>query len=746
MRRPWSRTLLVGVGVAAAAGATWLLSRDAAEPNRAVRVVQRLDQPLELQDRARHSGEAATTARYRWSADEIATSWATVATRTSVTLRSPRLELPPDDLLAITVTLPASAASERALLLWSERPTLSREDYLRNRRELSPASGGPTTVVIRGEDLRADAPQAVRYLFLHLPTPGARDGRTRPPLPVGPLAGVQSVAVLVTSDLTAAAPVGRARVVIGGEVRDVVYSRGPGVSYRVDVPPRAELRFGLWVTGAAVSLQARVTAAANGRETTLFDQPVTGGAWHDASVPVPVGAGTIVSLSTNAGGSGPAVYWSAPLLVAPEPEIDAPNVVLYVVDSLRADRLGIYGAARSVSPVLDDLGRRGLVYERAYAAASWTKPSITSLLTSLHPETHGLGSRYYTDPLPDSVVTLQDALRADGYVTAQFTANPLAGTLSNLDKGFDWSLLPDAFGRARASDARPKIGADDLNARIVPWIESHARERFLLYIQSIDAHPPFVAPGAGPAGNALADYDAAIAFNDREIGRLYQRLVDLGLASGTLLIVTADHGEAFGEHGRTGHGQSVYDEEVRVPLVVHWPGQVPSGRIEDPVHLNDVLPTILTYCSVVFDRDRFQGRALPRPGASGAPRPVIVTKFVYPEDLDVTDANHAESRAVVTFPWKLIASDEADGGRRLALYDLGADPLERLDLAPFQPERVGRLNDFLDRFLRDQATARRRFLAEHGGPPGGRAGGVAAPRRLPSRETLEQLKSLGYIR
>jgi hypothetical protein len=134
--------------------------------------------------------------------------------------------------------------------------------------------------------------------------------------------------------------------------------------------------------------------------------------------------------------------------------------------------------------------------------------------------------------------------------------------------------MPDAFNARSASGAAAKVGAGDLNARLIPWIEAHAGDRFFVYIQSVDPHPPFIAPGAESAGDPLSTYHAAIAYNDREIGRLSRRLADLGLSSRTLFVVTADHGEAFGEHGRTGHGQSAYEEEVRVPLIVSWPGTV----------------------------------------------------------------------------------------------------------------------------------------------------------------------------
>ena len=140
-----------------------------------------------------------------------------------------------------------------------------------------------------------------------------------------------------------------------------------------------------------------------------------------------------------------------------------PNIVLYVVDALRPDRLGAYGYTKGTSPFLDRLAEQGIVFQNCYAAASWTKPAIASLFTSLYPQTYGVGRHSYLDVLPDSVPTLQDELRSHGYLTAQFSANPLSGTLSNLDQGFDYTFGPNAFEVANTESKQNKTHSDDLN-------------------------------------------------------------------------------------------------------------------------------------------------------------------------------------------------------------------------------------------------------------------------------------------
>jgi arylsulfatase A-like enzyme len=673
-------------------------------------VIQRLDPPV----RAPHA-QPSRDDRLVWTAAQIDQTWRRAGGPATTTWQSPRIDVEPDDLRQIAVRLSPSAAGERAVLMWSATPELSREDYLRNRRDLSPGRDA-ATVVFEARELRRDGHAAIRYLFLHVPGTSAA------------AAGIESVEIRRTADLQRLAPVAWTPIVVGGEVREGITTAGGGVTFRTDVPPRAELAFGVHVTGAdrPVRITVRLTRAGRAHDMEAVVEP---GGWRDVRLALPASGAADLTLSLQDG--APAVHWSRPVLLAPGTAFSHPNVVLYVVDTLRADRLGAPDAGPSRTPVLDQLSRFGLGVERAYATASWTKPSIASLLTSLHPPTHGLGSRYYSDPLPEGVPTLAGVLAGAGYVTAQFSANAFAGAISSLDRGFDRSLMPAALAPA-ATDAG-SITAADLNDRVLPWLDAHRDVRFFLYVQSIDAHPPFTVAGATPRDA----YDASVAFNDREIGRLYERLEALGLAADTLFIVTSDHGEAFGEHGRSGHGQSAYDEEVRVPLVLVWPARLRAGVLPGPVSLVDVMPTVLDYAGVRFDRSRLQGRSFA--GGVAAPAPVYVQRFVYPADLDAADAARLEARAVVDWPWKLIVTGEAASPAAVELYDLVADPGERQDLAARRPEIASALAARLDQFAAGQAEARARFVASYGvDAPAGRP-------ILPASDVLQQLRTLGYV-
>ncbi|MBI3492813.1 MAG: sulfatase [Acidobacteria bacterium] len=691
------------------------------------RWVDRFDRGQAASPDDRDAGLAAT-AQLRWTAAEIARHWTRATVGRGATFRSPRLDVGTvDDLEALAVML--HPGTSRAILLWNDQPALSRADYTKNRRDLLPRPDQPSRVVVRTKDIRGDTASPFRYLFVHLPD------ATRPD------AVIDAIAVVRRAELFDVKSAGRARLAIAGEIRDVAYNAASTIEWPVDVPPRAELRIGFHAGRQAAATAATVTYAsvtftAGGETTAVFDTTTAAEGWRDIRAALPAGPG-----HRPPDGRSRRRACERPLVRSDDRgAVDGapPNVVLYVVDALRADRLGAYGSPKKTSPFLDDLARRSLLFRRSYAAASWTKPSVATLLTSLFPHTHRLGARYYTDPLPDAVPTLQRALRDTGYVTAQFSANALAGTLSNLDRGFDQTMAPDAFATAGSAPGA-KISAGALNARLLPWVDAHADDTFFVYVQSLEPHEPR-AP-TPPGRDPFDAYDAGVSINDREIGRLYQHLVDLGLASRTLFIVTSDHGEAFGEHGQWGHGLSVHEEEVRVPLIVHWPGTIAPAIVDEPVSLVDVLPTVLDYCQVSFDPAHVQGRSLvPGSHAGQTRRPLLTTRFVYPEDIDVQGADHMESQALVDFPWKLIATD-ADPKRepRYELYDLSRDPLEHDNRAAAEPDRVRRLAAALTTVLQAQAAARTRFLEAYGSP-------ALEPRRVPSRDVLEQLKSLGYIR
>jgi arylsulfatase A-like enzyme len=703
---------VAAVAVLSSAGAAfWLLDPKPPASPPPLRVVQRLDRPSNVApfDPVR----LATAAGQRWTAAEIERSWTRLGTVASATYRSPAIANPSERLFAIVAALPATRSAQAATLLWSGESVLSREDFTRNRQELR-AHDPAGVLVLRGDSVDFD-PQPIQHLFLHVPS-GVQLG-----------AALDSLSVVRRSDILHNGAIGPLRVTLRGETREVVIA-GPGTrpAHEISLASPASLSFGVFAESLS---PVRIRIRADSDE--LLVQDVQPGEWHDFSLPL---AGSeLRQVGFEAQPETATVYWSTPLVLQPDPVPERPNILLYVVDALRADAIGAYGSAAGRTPAIDALAREGLVFERAYSAASWTKPSVATLFTSLYPMTHGLGARFYSDQLPAAAWTLPQALAANGYATAQFSANPFTGALSNLDRGFDSTMMaPRPVGTASA--ARGSRRASAIHERLLAWLSARRHQRFFAYVHPVDTHPPFAVGGGTPREG----YDASLAALDQEVAALRRNLATLGLDRNTLFVLTADHGEAFGEHGREGHGQSVYDEEVRVPLILRWSAGFPQARMWEPVHHVDLAPTILGAAGIAIP-DHLQGRSFWRVGGSPHRSPVVVTRSIYPEDIDSPLTDRSEAIAIVDYPWKLIRSELSDGRHRLELYQLAVDPGERQDQAVAEAARARMLEDALDRFLRDQRAARARFAADHG---------IAAPpvASRPSRELLDRLKSLGYVR
>lgn len=405
-----------------------------------------------------------------------------------------------------------------------------------------------------------------------------------------------------------------------------------------------------------------------------------------------------------------------------------PNVVIFLIDTLRADRLGAYGYGKPTSPHIDELARTSVVFENAYAPAPWTLPSVVSLFTSTFPCEHGVladGQRARTDH-----ATLAQRLKTRGYTTASFHANPYAGKASGMDAGFDRAdLVPVVDG--------PLVDE---------WLDTLDEEPFFLYIHNLEPHDPYRAPrrlidrfGRVPeetcveiggrllsyrkltrvdfaAGHALGTtdntqdqitamdriaeyaaelntlYDAAVRDADEKVGRVIAVLKRRNQWENTLFLLLSDHGEEFGDHGRWQHDQSVYEELVRVPLIVHRPGpQEGPTRVAGVASLVDVMPTILDLVGAEDACADCAGTSLRGhwtvESDRGGPRLAIPTmrwntkKYFRPHKETRGDLN-----VVVRLgEWKAIFNAEP---RTLELYDLGEDAGERRDLAADHPALV----------------------------------------------------------
>jgi len=379
----------------------------------------------------------------------------------------------------------------------------------------------------------------------------------------------------------------------------------------------------------------------------------------------------------------------------------SPNVILIVVDALRPDYLGCYGSSRPTSPNIDRLAAEGVLFETAISHASWTKPSFSTMLTSLYPFQHGVVD--WESVMPESLVTLPEILNAEGYATAA-VINMLGITGDfKVTKGFE--VVSEAPKRHRDAAGT----TDDAIAFI-----REAPGPFFAVIHYFDAHWPrrpaseyvdlvrlegdpnpfaAVAGGARTAGEPGPEftgrdkvlYAACVRFVDDAVGRLAAFLDRQGLDRETMLIITADHGEAFWEHGTGAHGANLYDEVVRVPLIVRYPAGCGSGiRVARQVRLFDLLPTIVDFAGA-SDRHQREGTSLRQLLGAGAregasPAAGDAKPKMLPADIALSETRlkkAPESKSLRTEGLKLIV--EPSTALR-ELYDLKQDPGERVNV------------------------------------------------------------------
>ncbi len=407
------------------------------------------------------------------------------------------------------------------------------------------------------------------------------------------------------------------------------------------------------------------------------------------------------------------------------------NVLFIVLDTVRAQSLSLYGYPRNTSPNLMELARQGVRFDQARAPAAWTLPSHASMFTGRWP--HELSTRP-DRPLDATHRTLAEYLRDHGYATAGFVANTyFCSRWYGLGRGFmhyeDVALVPVEIFRSSvlgryifkklgpANRNRPNAYFDrkdaiTINEEVISWLKSERGGRpFFAFLNYYDAHDPYLAPepaahrfGVQPSSkNDLANlrdwlrvslkpvsphmkelardcYDNCIADLDLQLGKLFRTLDASGLLANTLVVITADHGEGFGEYGEFGHGQSLHRDVMNVPLVVVLPKTIPGGRVvTEAVSLRDLPATVVNLLGLT-EQSPFPGRSLARHWASeardarGAEEPIL--------------GETADEQSAIPIGAKTARSLLADGklyirtkAGREELYNIVADPAESINLA-----------------------------------------------------------------
>jgi arylsulfatase A-like enzyme len=432
-----------------------------------------------------------------------------------------------------------------------------------------------------------------------------------------------------------------------------------------------------------------------------------------------------------------------------------PNIILIGVDTLRADRMSCYGYAQQTSPHMDALAADGVRYEHMIAQSSWTKPSFATIFTALYPSSHQ--AVYKPDRLPGAVTTLAEVLSAAGYRSGGLANNINIAPHFGFDQGFDdyEFLAPDYDFWASASSSqlaiyqiarrvRVRLSGDAIrfqdfyqdaavvNREALAWLEAHRESNFFLFLHYMDPHDPYFEhpyngrgyarardqnpdPALAPTFSAL--YDGEVRYLDEHLGRLFDWLKANGLYDDALIVLTADHGEEFQEHGGWWHGTTLYEEQIRVPLIVKYPGNAQAGTVvTDLARSLDIAPTILDVTGLAIP-GTMMGRSL----WSDTEPP----SYVFSEE----DHEGNVLRSLRTLSDKLILanSDNPRGLPETVLFNLLDDPEEQNNLEAQAPALVGEMKALLEGI---EALAR--------------AHAVGAETVELDPDVEEQLRNLGY--
>lgn len=413
-----------------------------------------------------------------------------------------------------------------------------------------------------------------------------------------------------------------------------------------------------------------------------------------------------------------------------------PHVILFDLDTLRSDHLGCYGYFRDTSPTIDRLAREGVVFRDMHASGVATGPGQTSMITGLAPISHHFYLTPYNLPnvidFDDDIPTLPELIQdtVGGVTTAAFD------NLINFKSHMDQFVRGYEYYVNCTRTARPlhhHLVGGDLNRRLIPWIDQHAEEPFFLWVHYWDPHMPYNQPAAyralwqhepgdlsdlprkraasgyeyvpgwgvvgelwEPAGGAegaegtddrtIDLYDGEIRYTDDLIAEVVAALERNGVADDTVIMVTSDHGEQLGQHGIYGHGM-LHEAVVQVPLIIWGPGFVPQGKlIQGYAQHADIAPTILDLLGADQGHlPRFDGQSL---------RPIMAGEGALPETIMVEGG---PLRTLIDGHWKYIRAYFCGVEE---LFNLADDPMEVVDLAPAEPERLASMRAQLDERVR----------------------------------------------
>ena len=552
-----------------------------------------------------------------------------------------------------------------------------------------------------------------------------------------------------------------------GEEREVILANPPSeFGYHLTIPYNAFLEFGIGVV--ANSEFNGITFEVYVNSDNIYSKRVINSEyiqWNDERVSLTKYGGKKVNLrfktvagSQNQNSKDPTeAGWSNLRITEVIPidrslsSKDKPNVILVVIDTQRADHLSCYGYNRDTSPTLNKIAQEGLLFETAISQSSWTWPATATILTGLYPYTHGVTSdeRSFLD---DSIITLSELLQENHFTTVGISANFLISKGKNFNQGFE-TFIEMPWISSKASKA------EDINHKFYEWLETNKNFQFFAYLHYMDPHDRYSAPGkyqnmfasdyegendfiingnVHPLWEAInfnkkeveyteadiehlmALYDGEIRYWDSQFSALLERLKKLNVLTKTIIIVTSDHGEEFLEHGKLRHGLQLYDESIRVPLIIWNPEFIKRGRIEEQVETVDIYPTICKILGIEIPGE-IQGKSL---------FPVTELKSLSPYAYSQTEhafifgKGRVMKNSIRTTKWKLIFTPFEN---KYELYSILDDENEKTDLFANHPIGV-KLKDKLEQWVEKTTKLN-----------SGKRQGI-------DRATLEKLRSLGYIK
>jgi arylsulfatase A-like enzyme len=436
---------------------------------------------------------------------------------------------------------------------------------------------------------------------------------------------------------------------------------------------------------------------------------------------------------------------------------------LISLESLRSDHLGCYGYSKNTSPNIDKLAQEGTLFLNTVSATSWTLPSITSLLTSVYQGVHQVSND--GKKLDEMRTTLAEVMKDNGYATAAFVSGPYTSSAFGLNQGFDvyknCSFIKGNYKKKKHFPSKRDFSEshkDVINRKTSlmasDWLNRHYKESFFLYLHYWDIHYDYIPPApynkifdSHYKGNIsakkfqsntainknmnsrdlrhiIALYDGEIRWTDYNIGFLLDKLKDLKQLQNTLIVLTADHGEEFFEHGGKGHRRTLYDEVIKVPLIFKFPRRIPKGkRIKTQVRTIDIMPTILDIMNIP-DHKETMGKSLWKL--------IHSKKKAEMNDRTALSELHNELKSLRTNGWKIIYNISS---KKLHFIDLKRDPLEKSNNLYSDPRLTRKAKDKLLLIMRKNMKICTSLPKKN-------------PHETPKLdpEAISLLKTLGYIK